>query len=116
MAHFLRGKQSGVQRDFSAGLDSQLFAIDQVWRALSVSLGQAKQDLLGDSVWHQFASQRVRVRPHTVSLGSWHQRHEVWHWADIRLWTEARHGHSEADEESIRQDPTILFGQIDLRR
>lgn len=30
MAAFLRGKQAGVQRDFSAGLDSSLFAIDDV--------------------------------------------------------------------------------------
>ena len=30
MAHFLRGKQAGIQRDFSAGLDPQLFAIDEV--------------------------------------------------------------------------------------
>ena len=30
MASFLRAKQAGVQRDFSAGLDPQLFAIDQV--------------------------------------------------------------------------------------
>ncbi|KAL9040948.1 MAG: hypothetical protein Q9180_001596 [Flavoplaca navasiana] len=32
MAHLLRGKQAGVQRDFSAGLDPQLFAIDEVAR------------------------------------------------------------------------------------
>lgn len=32
MAHLLRGKQAGVQRDFSAGLDPQLFAIDEVTR------------------------------------------------------------------------------------
>ena len=30
MAHFLRGKQAGIQKDFSAGLDAQLFAIDEV--------------------------------------------------------------------------------------
>lgn len=33
MAHFLRGKQAGVQRDFSAGLAPQLFAIDEVIEA-----------------------------------------------------------------------------------
>ncbi|KAG8529200.1 uncharacterized protein KY384_005835 [Bacidia gigantensis] len=32
MAHFLRGKQAGIQKDFSAGLDSRLFAIDEVAR------------------------------------------------------------------------------------
>ncbi|KAF6219197.1 hypothetical protein HO133_005022 [Letharia lupina] len=32
MASFLRGKQAGIQRDFSAGLDPQLFAIDEVAR------------------------------------------------------------------------------------
>ncbi|KAL8659321.1 MAG: hypothetical protein Q9226_000494 [Calogaya cf. arnoldii] len=32
MAHLLRGKQSGIQKDFSAGLDPQLFAIDEVAR------------------------------------------------------------------------------------
>lgn len=30
MAGFLRGKQAGVQRDLSAGLDPELFAIDEV--------------------------------------------------------------------------------------
>ena len=29
MTNFLRGKQAGIQRDFSAGLDPQLFAIDE---------------------------------------------------------------------------------------
>ncbi|KAL8635851.1 MAG: hypothetical protein Q9228_006697 [Teloschistes exilis] len=32
MAHLLRGKQVGIQRDLSAGLDPQLFAIDEVAR------------------------------------------------------------------------------------
>lgn len=31
MAHLLRGKQAGVQNDFSGGLESDLFAIDLVW-------------------------------------------------------------------------------------
>lgn len=30
MAGFLRGKQAGVQRDLSAGLDPDLFVIDEV--------------------------------------------------------------------------------------
>ena len=30
MSSFLRGKQAGVQRDFSSGLDPRLFAVDQV--------------------------------------------------------------------------------------
>ena len=30
MAHFLRGKQAGIQKDFSAGLAPELFAIDDV--------------------------------------------------------------------------------------
>lgn len=30
MAHLLRGKQAGVQRDFSAGLDPRFFALDEV--------------------------------------------------------------------------------------
>ena len=30
MTHFLRGKQTGIQRDFSAGLEPHLFAIDLV--------------------------------------------------------------------------------------
>ncbi|KAL8948948.1 MAG: hypothetical protein Q9222_004900 [Ikaeria aurantiellina] len=32
MAHLLRAKQAGIQRDFSAGLDPRLFAIDEVAR------------------------------------------------------------------------------------
>ncbi|KAL8971806.1 MAG: hypothetical protein Q9183_000882 [Haloplaca sp. 2 TL-2023] len=32
MAHLLRGKQVGIQRDFSAGLNPELFAIDEVAR------------------------------------------------------------------------------------
>ena len=30
MSSFLRGKQAGIQRDFSSGLDPRLFAVDQV--------------------------------------------------------------------------------------
>ena len=30
MAHFMRGKQAGVQNDFSANVTSELFAIDDV--------------------------------------------------------------------------------------
>lgn len=30
MAHFLRGKQAGIQNDLSAGLAPELFAIDEV--------------------------------------------------------------------------------------
>lgn len=33
MAHFLRGKQAGVPKDFSAGLDPQNLVIDQVCKA-----------------------------------------------------------------------------------
>lgn len=35
MAHFLRGKQAGIQRDFSAGIDPAQFAVDTV-RKLSL--------------------------------------------------------------------------------
>ena len=30
MAGFLRGKQAGIQRDLSAGLEPELFVIDEV--------------------------------------------------------------------------------------
>lgn len=30
MAHFLRGKQAGIKRDLSVGLDPDFFAVDQV--------------------------------------------------------------------------------------
>lgn len=30
MAHFLRGKQAGVQKDFSEGLSPDLFGLDDV--------------------------------------------------------------------------------------
>ena len=32
MAHFLRGKQAGIQRDFSAGIAPAQFAVDTVRR------------------------------------------------------------------------------------
>lgn len=35
MAQFLRGKQAGIQRDFSAGLDPRRFAVDLVRTTLS---------------------------------------------------------------------------------
>jgi syntaxin-binding protein 5 len=34
MAHFLRGKQAGVQEDLSAGLLPELFALDDVCEAI----------------------------------------------------------------------------------
>ena len=36
MAQFLRGKQAGIQRDFSAGLDPGQFAVDIVRNMLSI--------------------------------------------------------------------------------
>lgn len=30
MAHFLRGKQAGIKKDFSVGIDPDFFAVDQV--------------------------------------------------------------------------------------
>jgi syntaxin-binding protein 5 len=30
MAHFLRGKQAGIQSDFSAGLGPEIFILDDV--------------------------------------------------------------------------------------
>ena len=36
MAQFLRGKQAGIQRDFSAGLDPAQFAIDIVRIMVSI--------------------------------------------------------------------------------
>lgn len=37
MTHLLRGKQAGVQGDFSAGLGPDLFAIDEVQATSIVS-------------------------------------------------------------------------------
>lgn len=30
MAHFLRGKQAGIKKDLSVGIDPDFFAVDQV--------------------------------------------------------------------------------------
>jgi syntaxin-binding protein 5 len=35
MAHLLRGKQAGIQGDFSAGITPELIALDDVLRELS---------------------------------------------------------------------------------
>lgn len=40
MAHFLRGKQAGVQNDLSAGLDPELFAVDDVRLRTPANPGQ----------------------------------------------------------------------------
>ena len=37
MAHLLRGKQAGVQKDLSSGLTPEFFAIDDVRRPFSLS-------------------------------------------------------------------------------
>lgn len=38
MAHFLRGKQAGIQKDFSEGLSPDLFALDDVRRLCRIYL------------------------------------------------------------------------------
>lgn len=40
MAHFLRGKQAGIQNDLSAGLNPELFAVDDVRLRGSANPGQ----------------------------------------------------------------------------
>ena len=55
MAQFLRGKQAGIQRDFSAGLDPGQFAVDIV-RILfsSIKLYVFKVMLLGIHFVHTY--------------------------------------------------------------
>ena len=48
MASFLRAKQAGVQRDFSAGLDSQHFAIDEVRGCLTFKTISGSRPMICD--------------------------------------------------------------------
>lgn len=55
MAHFLRGKQAGVQKDFSAGLDPRFFAIDQVRHYMFSHITIRRADeCIGSQIWRQF--------------------------------------------------------------
>jgi hypothetical protein len=52
MAHLLRGKQTGIQKDLSAGITPEFFAIDNVRQpssAYSAYLSPALADTLGYS-------------------------------------------------------------------
>ena len=67
MAQFLRGKQAGIQKDFSAGLDPQLFAVDLV-RVISplqteepVHAYAKLTSISGRSLWYQLPDQRTCV-------------------------------------------------------
>ena len=50
MAQFLRGKQAGVQRDLSAGLNAEIFLLDKVW---SEPYSGAIVTFLGCTLWDQ---------------------------------------------------------------
>ncbi|KAL8762649.1 MAG: hypothetical protein Q9184_001403 [Pyrenodesmia sp. 2 TL-2023] len=56
MAHLLRGKQAGVQRDFSAGLNAQKFAIDESLLAVGTNDTQ-----FGGGQVYVFGQNRVSV-------------------------------------------------------
>ena len=91
MTSFLRGKQAGIQRDFSAGLDPSLFAIDDVGRDHLFDLGMKMLTgvALGHTVRDQFSGQCHSIRAGTVSTGCWYQRHQIWKWSNLRLRTKA---------------------------
>jgi hypothetical protein len=42
MAHFLRGKQAGIQKDFSENLSPDLFALDDVYLSANSLLPSLK--------------------------------------------------------------------------
>lgn len=54
MAHLLRGKQAGIQRDFSAGLNPQLFAIDEVPAVHRKNGIEPADSAIGGPIWYQF--------------------------------------------------------------
>lgn len=54
MAHFLRGKQAGIQKDFSDGLSADLFALDDVRRRHPHFVNSAANALAVCPVWREF--------------------------------------------------------------
>ena len=62
MAHFLRGKQAGVQKDLSAGFDPNFFAIDQVCPGIDryIEVFWLRR-VSGHSVRNQFTDERFSV-------------------------------------------------------
>lgn len=109
MAQFLRGKQAGIQRDFSAGLDPQRVAVDLVPLQMSTSPETVQLSArVGSPVWHQLSNQHFSLRPRAELACSRYSRNPVWQWTNLHLRTSACLCYAHATTQGIRQNTPIL--------
>lgn len=122
MAHFLRGKQAGIQNDLSGGLGPDLFCIDDVSSTnRSKHTLQAKrlttlQTYPVRTIWHKLSDQRRSLRSGPIPPLSWNKRYTIWEWANLRVWPATSLRHFCSSPEGFLQDPTILRRQARQRR
>ncbi len=115
MASFLRSKQAGVQRDLSAGLDSSLFAIDEVLQSFLIACGLLTDFCIGRTLWNQLPSQCSSIRPNPIFACCGNERYKIWEWADICIWAKARQYNFQTSQEGICEDTANLRRQAGLR-
>jgi hypothetical protein len=74
MAHLLRGKQAGIQKDLSLSVAPELFALDDVSQAsILCVLRQLTTWTLVCAVWRQLPDFYPGIRSRSVTTGSWDQ-------------------------------------------
>jgi len=115
MAHLLRGKQAGIQGDFSAGIGPECFNVDDVSSSLTTK-ALAHSRLRDKSIRHKFASISSSLRSSTVTSGYWHQRIQVWCWSNLHIWPKESQRHIRPTTKRFSQELAVLCRQTSLPR
>jgi hypothetical protein len=73
MAHLLRGKQAGVQKDLSLGITPEFFAVDDVGHPHSYHPTPLTSSTIVCPLWRQFPDFHSRLRCRSISPRCWDQ-------------------------------------------
>lgn len=79
-----------MQRDFSAGLDSSLFAVDEVGWSFLIAFCLLTDFLIGRTLRNQLPSQCSSIRPSPIFACCGNERHKISERTDICVWAKAR--------------------------
>lgn len=116
MAHFLRGKQAGVQSDLSNGIAADFFVLDDVCHLQAQRLNTYRLTVPVCPLWSQFTDLRLRLRSRPISPRSRYERITVRGRAHICLRPEACMRHTEASAEVLDSGTQILCRQAHSAR
>ena len=115
MAHFLRGKQAGVQRDLSASLGPEHFVLDDV-RRHSQPVTQFELTVIVRPLWHQLPGICPRLRSRPIPPRSRHERVKIWGGACLCLWPEAGLRYLQASTKVFTSRTAVLRRQAHCPR